>query len=96
MTNERSYGSPAAFRRALTDRLKALAASSRWTLAQLERQMAYDRLLERLYLVDEDWIVKGATALLAREIGVRATSESARRSTSISTGSRPARWPRPT
>jgi len=73
MTNERSYGSPAAFRRALTDRLKALAASSRWTLAQLERQMAYDRLLERLYLVDEDWIVKGATALLAREIGVRAT-----------------------
>jgi hypothetical protein len=90
MTNERSYGSPAAFRRALTDRLKALAASSRWTLAQLERQMAYDRLLERLYLVDEDWIVKGATALLAREIGVRATIDS------ISTGSRPARWPRPT
>jgi Nucleotidyl transferase AbiEii toxin, Type IV TA system len=35
--------------------------------------MAYDRLLERLYLVDEGWIIKGATALLARDIGVRAT-----------------------
>ncbi|MGH2704934.1 MAG: nucleotidyl transferase AbiEii/AbiGii toxin family protein [Actinomycetota bacterium] len=35
--------------------------------------MAYDRLLERLYLVDDGWIVKGATALLARDIGVRAT-----------------------
>jgi len=64
-----AYGGPAAFRRALTDRLKASAVSGRWTLAQLQRQMAYDRLLERLYLVDEDWIVKGATALLARDIG---------------------------
>ncbi|HEY1916135.1 MAG TPA: nucleotidyl transferase AbiEii/AbiGii toxin family protein [Streptosporangiaceae bacterium] len=35
--------------------------------------MAYDRLLERLYLMDDGWIVKGATALLARDIGVRAT-----------------------
>jgi hypothetical protein len=35
--------------------------------------MAYDRFLERLYLVDDGWVVKGATALLAREIGVRAT-----------------------
>lgn len=35
--------------------------------------MAYDRLLERLYLVDDDWVVKGATALLARDIAVRAT-----------------------
>ncbi len=35
------------------------------TYEQLQRQMAYDRLLERLYLVDEGWIIKGATALLA-------------------------------
>jgi len=62
-----------AFRRALTDKLKALAETSRWNLAQLQRQMAYDRFLERLYLVDDGWVVKGATALLAREIGVRAT-----------------------
>ena len=74
MTDVRSYGSPAAFRRALTDRLKDLAAASRWTLPQLQRQMAYDRLLERLYLADGGWIVKGAAALLARGIGVRATA----------------------
>lgn len=35
--------------------------------------MAYDRLLTRLYRADRGWIVKGATALLARDIGVRGT-----------------------
>src|SRR5882757_7174606 len=71
MTAEERYATPAAFRRALTDRLKAAAKDSRWTLPQLQRQVAYDRLLERLYLVDDGWIVKGATALLARDLGVR-------------------------
>ncbi len=65
------YATPAAFRRALTDRLTTAAKESRWTLQQLQRQVAYDRLIERLYLIDNGWIVKGATALLAREIGVR-------------------------
>src|SRR5665213_257785 len=70
---ESIYASPVAFRRALTDKLTAVAQTSRWNLPQLQRQMAYDRFLERLYLVDDGWVVKGATALLAREIGVRAT-----------------------
>ena len=69
----RSYRSPGAFRTALTERLKTKAQTDRWTLPQLQRQIAYDRLLERLYLVDDGWVVKGATALLARDIGVRAT-----------------------
>lgn len=73
MNGGRAYGSPNAFRRALTDRLRATAVESRWNLAQLQRQMAYDRLLERLYFVDDGWIVKGAAALLARDIGVRAS-----------------------
>jgi hypothetical protein len=73
LTSSRSYGSPSSFRQALTDKLKSLAVTSRWNLQQLQRQMAYDRFLERLYLVDRSWIVKGATALLARDIGVRAT-----------------------
>lgn len=73
MTSDRWYGSPLAFRRALTDKLKDRARTSRWELPQLQRQIAYDRLLERLYLLDEEWIVKGATALLARDIGVRGT-----------------------
>ena len=73
MTADRGYASPAAFRRALTDRLRALAKEGKWTLTQLQRQMAYDRLLERLYQFDDGWIVKGATALLARDLGMRAT-----------------------
>lgn len=70
---ERHYGSPGAFRRALTDRLRTMAAEGRWTLPQLQRQVAYDRLLQRLYLVDDAWVVKGATALMARDLGARAT-----------------------
>jgi hypothetical protein len=67
------YTTPAAFRRALTDRLKAPASGSRWPLPQLQRQIAYERLLERLYLADDQWIAKGAAALLARDPDVRAT-----------------------
>jgi hypothetical protein len=52
MTAADRYPTPASFRRALTDRLKLAAKESRWTLPQLQRQVAYDRLLERLYLVD--------------------------------------------
>jgi Nucleotidyl transferase AbiEii toxin, Type IV TA system len=67
------YSTPTAFRRALTDRLKSLTGASRWTLPQLQRHVAYDRLLERLYQFDRGWIVKGATALMARELGTRGT-----------------------
>jgi hypothetical protein len=73
MTRSDSYSSPQAFRQALTDRLREAAKAGPWTLPQLQRQIGYDRLLERLYLVDDGWVVKGATALLARGIGVRAT-----------------------
>jgi len=73
MTARGRYATPAAFRSALTERLKAAAKSGPWTIQQLQRQVAYDRLLERLYLVDDGWIVKGATALLARDLGVRAS-----------------------
>jgi hypothetical protein len=72
MTEQR-YSSPAAFRRALADRLRGLEKKSRWRVPQLQRQFAYDRLLQRLYRVDRDWIVKGAVALLARDLGVRGT-----------------------
>lgn len=73
MTAADRYATPTAFRRALTDRLKSLAETSRWTLPQLQRHVAYDRLLERLYHFDRDWVVKGATALMARELGTRGT-----------------------
>lgn len=73
MNEGHTYPSPQAFRQALTAKLREAATSSPWTLSQLQRQMAYDRLLERLYLVDDGWVLKGATALLARGLGVRGT-----------------------
>jgi hypothetical protein len=69
------YATPGAFRAALTAKLRALSESSQWKLPQLRRQFAYDRFLERLYFMDDDWIVKGAVALLAREIDVRGSRD---------------------
>ena len=71
MSPESAYQTPRAFRSALTERIKERAKSGRWTVQQLQRQFAYDRLLERLYLVDDGWVVKGAVALIARDLGFR-------------------------
>lgn len=65
------YATPGAFRTALTDKLRTLSERTHWTLPQLRRQFAYDRFLERLYVMDDGWVLKGAVALLARDIGVR-------------------------
>ena len=55
--DEMPYGSPAAFRMALTEKLRNLAAAeNRWPLRDLQRQFAYDRLLTRLYL----WTMPGS------------------------------------
>ena len=68
MTASFPYASPAALRAALTDRLKRLAACSPFTVTELHRQFAYDRLLARVFSApDADrWVLKGAAALLAR------------------------------
>ena len=71
MSPDSGYQTPRAFRAALTDRIRERAKGGHWTVQQLQRQFAYDRLLERLYLVDDGWIVKGAVALMARGLGVR-------------------------
>jgi hypothetical protein len=68
VTDSFPYRSPAALRAALTDRLKKLAAASPFTVTELHRQFAYDRLLARVFSAsDADrWVLKGAAALLAR------------------------------
>jgi hypothetical protein len=64
---ERRYADPTALRRAVTDRLRTFARDQHAQLADLQRQFAYDRLLARLFLSEPDrWVLKGATALLAR------------------------------
>lgn len=68
------YTTPEAARRAVTDRLRAKARpNGQWALADLQRQYAYDQLVERLYRIDGGWVIKGATALLARRVAVRHT-----------------------
>ena len=59
-SGNRRYRTPESARRAVT-------------LMDLQRQYAYDQLIERLYRIDDKWVVKGATALLARRISVRHT-----------------------
>ncbi len=65
---DRHYSDPAALRQALTDRLRQLARDRPGAqLSDLQRQFAYDRLLARVFSAEpEAWVLKGATALLAR------------------------------
>jgi hypothetical protein len=63
------YASAAAFRTALRDRFAVLAkAETRYSLDELQRQFAYDRVLARLFTAPDaaSWVLKGAGALLAR------------------------------
>ena len=72
MTGGRSYGSPGAFAglSPTSSGISPPGAAGRFRSSSV--QMAYDRLLgERLYLDDEGWIIKGATALLASDMGQR-------------------------
>lgn len=71
--DEQRYKTPEAARRAVTDKLRVEAASSPWPLGDLQRQYSYDQLVERLYHLDDAWVIKGATALLARRLSVRHT-----------------------
>lgn len=65
---EHRYPDPAALRQAIADHLRRLARGRPGSqLADLQRQFAYDRLLARVFGAEPDaWVLKGATALLAR------------------------------
>ncbi|MGH3797135.1 MAG: nucleotidyl transferase AbiEii/AbiGii toxin family protein [Pseudonocardiaceae bacterium] len=63
------YTHAAAFRAALKARFTAIAKQdSRYTVNELQRQFAYDRILARRFSAEdgERWVLKGAGALLAR------------------------------
>ena len=66
--SERQYADPSALRQAITDRLRRIAHDrSGAQLSDLHRQFAYDRLLARVFSAEpKAWVLKGATALLAR------------------------------
>jgi hypothetical protein len=52
INKERRYQTPEAARTAVTGMLCAQAKDSPWQLADLQRQYAYDQLVERLYRLD--------------------------------------------
>jgi predicted nucleotidyltransferase component of viral defense system len=69
MTDEQRYATPVALRAAITARLRAVAAKDKnRSLPDLLRQFVYDRLLYRVFTSEDAdrWVLKGATALLAR------------------------------
>ncbi|WP_075831051.1 nucleotidyl transferase AbiEii/AbiGii toxin family protein [Deinococcus marmoris] len=71
------YASPRAFRNALTSHLRARATREGMDLARLQRQLAYERFLNRLFgVVGEAWVLKGGYALELRLGGrARATKD---------------------
>ena len=61
------YRTPAAFRQALTQRIADAADSSGLTVSEIRRQFVFDRFLFRVFAAgDTQWVLKGATGLLAR------------------------------
>jgi hypothetical protein len=61
------YACAEAFGSAITDRLKVLAGMSVYSVSQLRRQLAYDRLLARLFIDPQPgWILKGGISMIAR------------------------------
>src|ERR1700674_3758457 len=69
MTDEQRYATPDALRAAITARLRTAASKDKnRSLPDLLRQFVYDRLLYRIFTSEDAdrWVIKGATALLAR------------------------------
>lgn len=70
----REYGSAEAFRRALEVRLNNAAETEPMQINRLRRQVAFDRLLARLFRIDPaPWVLKGGYALELRFRTARAT-----------------------
>ena len=76
MAKPKSYATATAFRRALEDRLKQVAGQERVALERLRREVAFDRLLARLFnRGDAPWVLKGGYALELRMKEARATKD---------------------
>lgn len=70
----RTYSSPAALRHALEQRLKQWAKEEAGDLARYRRQIAFDRLLARLFAASPSpWVLKGGYAMELRILAARTT-----------------------
>jgi len=72
----RRYATPAALRAALEGRLSAMAKAQGLDLQRLRRQVAFDRLLCRLFRqADSPWLLKGGYAMELRLRAARTTRD---------------------
>ena len=72
----KTYASAGAFRRALEDRLAALAKTEGIDVARMRRQVAFDRLLVRLFVNNQlPWLLKGGYALELKLAVARTTKD---------------------
>lgn len=70
------YGSPAAFRRALEDRLKRESKARGRLLEQLRREFLFQRFLALLFShPDPRWVLKGGGSLLVRLADARSSRD---------------------
>ena len=70
------YATAGAFRRALQDRLAATAKSEGVDLRRIRRQVAFDRLLARLFSsTNPPWVLKGGYALELKFATARTTKD---------------------
>ncbi len=76
MDKPKTYATAMAFRRALEDRLKQIAKVEKFDFQRLMREVAFDRLLARLFArEDAPWLLKGGYAMELRLKDARATKD---------------------
>ena len=74
MSQPRTYSTAGAFRRALEERLRSISRREEIDLNRLRRQVAFDRLLARLFRDDAPpWALKGGYALELQFKSARST-----------------------
>jgi hypothetical protein len=73
VTDIRRYASPTAFRQAIEGRLKQWAKEEGGDLSRYRRQLAFDRLLARLFSTATPWVLKGGYAMELRSAAARST-----------------------
>jgi hypothetical protein len=75
----KKYATPAAFRRALEDRLQIIGKKEGVDLQRLRRQVAFDRFLARLFQAADPkqllWVLKGGYAMELRIKAARTTKD---------------------
>ena len=73
---DKKYNSPQAFLMAINDRLRTISKNEKIAITRLQRQLAFDRLLTRLFSMKKClWILKGGYAMELRMQMARATKD---------------------